>query len=300
MSNFIAGILAFITFLQAMLGIGGIKDVGGFDKNDWLKNISSDKYISEISLPGTHNSGALYEPAYGTAKCQKYSVTDQLNMGVRFLDIRAGFSAGKLKIKHGPLSQSMTFDKFTELCYKFLEENPSETIVFSLRNEDMKSEQRFDRLLSSEINDNADRWFTEDRIPTLGEVRGKIMLINRFDSDCALGINAAHDWKNNDTFNIAGTEYCIWIQDRYSVDSIDEKKQYVNDFFNTCRYIEDGKNNIYISFLSVAFQSGSIPTVSNEMNNYFIDYSKDFSGFYGWVLFDYVTPELCNAVISAN
>lgn len=300
MSNFIASILAFITFLQAMLGIGGIKDVGGFDKNDWLKNISSDKYISEISLPGTHNSGALYEPAYGTAKCQKYSVTDQLNMGVRFLDVRAGFSAGKLKIKHGPLSQSMTFDKFTELCYKFLEENPSETIVFSLRNEDMKSEQRFDRLLSSEINDNADRWFTEDRIPTLGEVRGKIVLINRFDSDCALGINAALDWKNNDTFNIAGIEYCIWVQDRYSVDSIDEKKQYVNDFFNTCRYIEDGKNNIYISFLSVAFQSGSIPTVSNEMNNYFIDYSKDFSGFYGWVLFDYVTPELCNAVISAN
>lgn len=300
MSSFIATLLAFITFLQALLGLGGIKDIGGFDKNDWLSSVSSDKYISEISMPGTHNSGALYEPAYGTAKCQKYTIADQLNMGVRFLDVRAGISAGKLKIMHGTLSQAMTFDKFTELCYKFLEENPSETIVFSLRNEDMKAEQRFDKLLAAEINENSDKWFTEDRIPTLGEVRGKIVLINRFDRDYSIGINAAHDWRNNDTFTIPGNGYYIWVQDRYSIESLDEKKQYADDFFSTCRYVVENKSNIYINYLSATFSSGKIPTVSNYMNNYFLEYSKDFSGFYGWVAFDYINSELCNAVISAN
>lgn len=101
----------FLTWIKALRGNYVHKEIGNFDKNNWMSRLDGEKYINEISVPGSHDTCALYEPLKELAKCQMYTVTDQLNMGVRYLDIRANVVKGDLAISHGPIFQGITFDK---------------------------------------------------------------------------------------------------------------------------------------------------------------------------------------------
>lgn len=303
MNSILTSIMSFIMLIQALFGLGGIKDVGGFEKNDWMKDIDGTKYISEISIPGTHNSGALYEPAYGVAKCQKYTIGDQLDMGVRFLDVRASVSFGKLKISHGIVYQGQNFEKFVNACYDFLKENPSETVIFSLRNEDGEGEKnsKFISLLKKEINSNENMWYTQNKLPKLYEVRGRLVLINRFDRECDLGLNAAHSWSNNSAlFSIYNDGYFINVQDVYAPETIDIKKDAVISFIRNNNRPAVVTPALCINFLSAVTSTGNIPETSAEMNEFFKEYSKTNPPFYGCMVFDYITSDLCDIVINAN
>ena len=57
---------------------------------DWMSAVNDSLKLSAISIPGTHDSGARYDPPLlsGTAKCQDLTIREQLNAGTRFLDIR--------------------------------------------------------------------------------------------------------------------------------------------------------------------------------------------------------------------
>lgn len=299
--------MAFLMLIRALLGIGEVKDVGGFDKNNWMKDADGSALISTLSIPGTHNSGALYEPVYGTAKCQRYTINDQFNMGVRFLDVRASISAGKLKIAHGSIRQGSTLNSLLNDCYGFLEKNPSEAIILSLRNEDgeLEKTEKFEQLASKEINSNARLWYTENRIPALNEVRGKIVLINRFNRYSNLGINAAHDWGNNCTFslyNIFNTYniFFINVQDVYSPSTIEEKKEAVLSFFKNNNKPAEDIPALCINFLNAVTSAGNIPETSAEMNKFFKEYSKTNPKYFVCIVFDYITSDLCDIVINAN
>ena len=54
----------------------------------WMSRLADDISLSDLNIPGTHNSAARYEPFPKTAKCQRLSLTAQLQAGVRFFDIR--------------------------------------------------------------------------------------------------------------------------------------------------------------------------------------------------------------------
>ena len=59
------------------------------DYKTWLKDIDDNKKISQLSIPGTHNSAACHV-ALPSVQCQGATVTEQLEHGVRFLDVRVG------------------------------------------------------------------------------------------------------------------------------------------------------------------------------------------------------------------
>lgn len=63
-----------------------------------------------------------------------------------------------------------------------------ETIVASIKQEDFETTppEQFSKLVHDEIYAGAggrDMWFLEDRIPQLGEVRGKVIMLSRFGGD---------------------------------------------------------------------------------------------------------------------
>lgn len=53
----------------------------------WMSKLSSSLPLSSLSIPGTHNSHTCYR-ALPSVRCQIVSVKDQLESGIRFLDIR--------------------------------------------------------------------------------------------------------------------------------------------------------------------------------------------------------------------
>src|SRR5258708_7055942 len=55
--------------------------------SDWMSSLDASKSIAEFSIPGTHDSGALFEHFSGTARCQSLTIGGQLDAGIRYLDI---------------------------------------------------------------------------------------------------------------------------------------------------------------------------------------------------------------------
>ncbi|MBN2842929.1 MAG: hypothetical protein JXM68_07555, partial [Sedimentisphaerales bacterium] len=51
--------------------------------NNWMAAQKDISLLSQLSIPGTHDSGARFEPIGGTAKCQNLTIAEQLAIGVR-------------------------------------------------------------------------------------------------------------------------------------------------------------------------------------------------------------------------
>jgi hypothetical protein len=91
--------------------------------------------IRQISIPGTHDSGS--KDLFDLAKCQNMSIADQLNNGIRFLDLRLT-SVGRGSITSFSIKISHTFVTSTDLkevfrdVNVFLTNNPKETVLIKI------------------------------------------------------------------------------------------------------------------------------------------------------------------------
>jgi 1-phosphatidylinositol phosphodiesterase len=111
----------------------------------------------------------------------------QLQNGIRVLDIRLGVSDGQLLAYHGIYPQRTPFKAIVQDLYTFLTspEGSSETVVMSMKQEDAPktSTATFSQMVHLDMMSGPggkDFWFTQNRIPRLGEVRGKVVLFSRF------------------------------------------------------------------------------------------------------------------------
>ncbi|KAK6458631.1 PLC-like phosphodiesterase [Scheffersomyces xylosifermentans] len=238
----------------------------------WLKEIDDNTRISKLSIPGTHNSAACHT-ALPSVQCQGESVTEQLNHGVRFLDIRAGKQflkegddAKDLQVIHGKFPVKIPFprllkDTFDEV-YDFLNNNRSETVIVSLKQEgsddwDNANDEFGNLIWDKYITPNKDKWYLNTDIPKLGDARGKAILFRRFgvnnqDRRNQFGFDAA-SWHYNTTDDDRGT---FVVQDFCEVekaDDIPKKVEYVKDLINKAKdYTKDNDNKLFVNFTSAS------------------------------------------------
>lgn len=160
----------------------------------WMKNLKDDTPVSGLSIPGTHNAPA-YHHALPSVRCQAVSPREQLDNGVRFFDIRArplDPSKEDIELCHAVFPVSLTgrkyFRKLVDDIFAFLEKNPSETVLMTVKREGLghATDQQLSKVLHDHYASDPARWFTAPRVPYLGEVRGKIVLIRRFNLDDSL------------------------------------------------------------------------------------------------------------------
>ncbi|WWC86044.1 uncharacterized protein L201_000915 [Kwoniella dendrophila CBS 6074] len=154
------------------------------DTANFLSHILDDTPLGAITLPGTHESCSLY--GYPISQCQQPATTieQQLLDGIRFLDVRLRVVGDELLMYHGPRSQRSSMSKLLEVIHKFLEEHPSEFIILSIKQETPPWHPKFSFTLYQSFKPFLNKWFLEERIPKIGEVRGKGLLltrINKFD-----------------------------------------------------------------------------------------------------------------------
>ena len=214
----------------------------------WMGKLKHETPLSALSIPGTHNS-PTHHVALPSVRCQAVSVEEQLNNGVRFLDIRVqpesadDVSKEGLILVHSAFPISLTGTKYfrdlMNTVYSFLDQNPTEAIIMSLKREGIgkSTDQHLSKIVKTHYAN--DRWFTENRIPTLGEVRNKIVLIRRFALDDSLkGENNgkgwaidAESWPDNCADGICSSGE-IRVQDFYEVsesENIHKKITYSTD-----------------------------------------------------------------------
>lgn len=223
----------------------------------WMGKLKNETPLSALSIPGTHNSPTCHT-ALPSVRCQAVGVREQLNNGVRFLDIRVqpedAEDANKegLILVHSAFPISLTGNKYfrdlQNTVYEFLDANPSETVIISLKREGVgkSSDQHFSKVLHQFYTNDTNRWFTDNRIPALGEVRNKIVLVRRFNQDESLnglnegrglGIDGA-SWPDNCADGLCSSGE-IRVQDFYEVaesQNIEKKIQLSTD--HLCRSAE--------------------------------------------------------------
>lgn len=85
---------------------------------------------------------------------------------------------------HGPSFQRSSLPVLLDVLQSFLSSHPTETIILCLKEESPPFHPSFSALVYAAFKNRLqDFWFLEERIPKLGEVRGKGMLMTRFDRD---------------------------------------------------------------------------------------------------------------------
>jgi 1-phosphatidylinositol phosphodiesterase len=195
---------------------------GASDETDWMASLPDSANLASLSIPGTHDSGAMYEPLAGLAKAQDLTFAQQLDAGVRYFDVRCRDVDDKFLIYHGGIDQMQTFDVVLATFDTFLTAHPHETVIMSVKEETLESGETmpFDAAFMAYVAAEPARWYTGATVPALGDGRGKIVLLRRFDTtDTApLGIDATN-WADNASFAITGSDATLAIEDNYIVGS---------------------------------------------------------------------------------
>lgn len=211
------------------------------DLSDWMANVADGRKIRDLSIPGTHDSFTFtLNPLVGTVtgKTQFYDIPTQWAAGVRCFDFRLdrmssadkavayANSGGDLGLFHGPIFLRTVFRNALEEISDLLKKHPTETCIIVLKFEGNSSYPEDIAQEAEKVN----RVTNPTPDMTLGDCRGKIIFIMRYDCDkqYKVGIRA-NDWpgKNDTTTltfdNDGNVTAPFMVQDHYCPDDLMEE-----------------------------------------------------------------------------
>lgn len=294
-----------------------------FLKN-WMKKLSDNINITEINIPGTHDSCAFKVQFPLFSRCQSKTISQQLNSGIRFIDIRVEKDGDRLKLVHDIADCKNALDTRKKLyledvindCKIFLSDNPTETILLSYKRDDgANQEETFDAFFENYLKDN-NLWYAENRLPILKEIRGKIVLLNRDNidksnekyTDFNTGINLStwvYQKENTERIyevaellnrNGAPTGKTFTVQDLYGLTPQKKWDLAVSPFIKNPPETKD----ILITFFSCGSLFYSPKRSAKYINKKLTDTTLKKAKKYGWIILDYPTEKFIKEVINSN
>lgn len=149
-------------------------------QNSWMANIRDDVKLSRLSVPGTHDSMSN-GPGGDIAQNQGLSLSEQLDVGIRFLDIRVRAIDGVFTIHHGPIYLNKNFGDVLNAVKEFLCSHPTETVY-------MRVKQEYSEVNNTEVKNIFNKYIGAECYkdlfyngrnsnPTLGDTRSKVVLM---------------------------------------------------------------------------------------------------------------------------
>ncbi|MER7465790.1 phosphatidylinositol-specific phospholipase C [Streptomyces sp. NPDC097981] len=145
---------------------------------DWMAGLGDSTALQRMTIPGTHDSGARQGGLF--VACQNTSIAEQLDAGIRFLDVRCRVTGGSFAIHHGSFYQGLMFGDVLVACADFLAAHPSETVLMRLKQEySEESDATFRAVFDDYLDHRGWRplFRIADTLPALGEARGKVVLL---------------------------------------------------------------------------------------------------------------------------
>lgn len=207
--------------------------------DDWMKNLPDNIYISQLSIPGTHDSATGNGVSFAAfSQCQDIPVSEQWAAGIRAFDLRPQVKSGYLNINHGIAPTDLRFDDALYLLRDSLKAHPSEFVVVHYHYDTDFDEDKSSYLpLLKAILDRDDMKaciIPFQRNLMLGDVRGKMLLLSRqvyadppYTGGCMNGWTSNLDWESQQGGWISGMDNSynsfapLYMQDYYNTDDSD-------------------------------------------------------------------------------
>lgn len=198
MRNYLAVVLALICMVQQTTWAGESSYKGSADlpaKSAWMAWLSDQARVRDITVPGTHDSGARYGGIH--VKTQSLTITQQLNAGVRYLDVRLRHTGNSFAVHHGAFYQEAMFGDVLGEVVRFLANNPSEFVFMRVKEEykPANNTRSFERTFDSyRARYSSYIWSpTSDTNPRISDVRGRIVFLQDFASGALPAVGLSYN-----------------------------------------------------------------------------------------------------------
>lgn len=265
----------------------------------WMARLEDERTLQTLSIPGTHDSGALYSFAGLFGKCQTLKIPQQLEAGVRFFDLRVRLVDNELRIYHNFVEQKASFEEVMDALSGYLRQNPSEFLIVSLKEEDepIRSDKPFAQTLEAVLLRYPDVVSLSDTLPeTVGSARGKMHILARYEGG-EIGVMCGAGWVNNAAFQMNG----FYVQDHYKLESAEEKKPDIEKAFSAAA---GGKYDLVLNYTSCYLSHGFPPSYAGRpahtINAWLPERIREAEGPLGVVICDFITSELSMEIIGRN
>ena len=257
--------------------------------NNWITPLDDNIYVSQLSIPGTHDAATGDGTTYSIGKTQELTLDQQFEIGIRVFDLRPAVKKNDLKLCHGIVETTFAWDQVMERFKYYLSEHPGEFIIALIRHEDEADNKNSSwgsimqtklESLKAETNPKTNESYTADFKPdlTVGELRGKILFLCRdwtkYNNDGPV-VGGYTGWSHSPS----GSEVSIYsrtdtgtmnIQDCYSPSEDGQSKWY-----DTGKFPEIKWNGIK----TLLDKSMSFHTNPEMVNRWSVNHT---SGYVGW------------------
>lgn len=297
-------------------------------RNNWITPLDSRIYVSQLSIPGSHDAATGEGMNLGImdsfAATQELGIDDQWDLGVRCFDFRPAYysllgNSGELYIWHSGFRTKITWKNAMNKLISKLSTNSGEFAIVVFRHETEtgigKKTSAFISEMTAWVNENSSHLVTWKPNLTIGEARGKIILLSR-ESNLPAPCAYMYRWEdaqnsNGATISImeshgSDTVGTLYLQDWYNSDSQDAKWTSILKYLNISKtfHTDEAKKNHWMINHASGYQGTGTTDgyVSNAkyQNNMLIQTisAESWSGSTGILIFDYPGASTSNGLIN--
>lgn len=281
------------------------------DTNNWITPLDDNIYVSQLSIPGTHDAATGDGTPNGLGETQERTLDEQFEMGIRAFDIRPAVKDNRIIICHGAVETTYEWEQVMARFEYYLQKNPGEFIIVLMRHETEYDgdNSNWGAMMQTRLqnikdatNPATNESYAIDFRPdlTIGDMRGKILFLCRDwtkYNDNGPTVGGYMGWSHN----INGAEVNIYgpdgssgrlnIQDYYSASCHDS---WISDTQigalssnnKLCSAFSTDKWSIIETQLdkSAQFHLGIDPTLINKWS---INHTSGYTGSCTWYLVGY-------------
>ncbi len=279
------------------------------DRTNWMASLPGRAPLRSLSIPGTHDAGT--KGFSWNAECQRFSISDQLALGVRAFDLRPGVDGSNLVIYHSELVHgNETLNSIFNTYESFLAAHPGEFIFAFLKNE--TGNGNWPALMKQVLDAHAGRLLELNPYLTVEQMRGKILVLSR-DSwgEGTYGAVRANSWQDNATFDMNyrghyGDELPCRIQDIYNATSdatLNQKKSDIERLLGEAMAGTTGK--FFINHTSgytktYILSNRYVADCAEKCNELALNYLQSHSGPTGVIMMDFAGTDRLDLSLTSH
>ncbi|MDC4249089.1 phosphatidylinositol-specific phospholipase C [Enterococcus faecium] len=272
---------------------------------DWLPN---EARVSQLSLPGTHDSMAWKPNLTGLdiTRTQTMGLEDQLISGIRVIDIRVKYEETKFSCYHGPIYLGYDFDHVLKTIENFLRNNPTETVFMRFSQENSSASDEKMKMLFIDYYRKYENMFYKgrERNPKVKDIRGKLVLFSNVWSLNPYGIDY-RDLIKQDAYhlNTNWDLYSKWLKVKEHL-NLANNRQNKQDIYMNYLSGSGGSFPYFVASGKVSPQTwaGQLSTGLTEpgFHNYYPDFPRgSWFGVFATIYFE-GTNKLCSNYIESQ